>query len=91
MPYSDAFSVSSIDQFYVRCADSMFDVKSKSDSAFQKKSSKKERLTRVLTQTDHNTQEPLDVGILSSTPDSWTIQSNRFSMACDNDANAALY
>ena len=54
----------------------MFDVKSKSDSVFQKKSSKKERLTRVLTQTDHNTQEPLDVGIRSTTLANLTIHSN---------------
>ena len=70
----------------------MFDVKSKSDSVFQKKSSKKKRLTRVLTQTDHNMQEPLDVGIPSPTLDNWTIHSNdlRESMAGDTDADAAL-
>ena len=70
----------------------MFDVKSKSDSVFQKKSSKKKRLTRVLTQTDHNMQEPLDVGIPSPTLDNLTIHSNdlRESMAGDTDADAAL-
>ena len=71
----------------------MFKVKNKSDSVFQKKSSKKKRLTRVLTQTDHNMQEPLDVGIPSPTLDNLTIHSNdlRESMAGDTDADAALH
>ena len=71
----------------------MFDVKSKSDSVFQKKTSKKERLTRVLTQTGHNTQEPLDVGIRSTTLANLTIHSNdlRESVAGDTDADAALH
>ena len=70
----------------------MFKVENKSDSVFQKKASKKKRLTQVLTQTDHNMQEPLDVGIPSPTLDNLTIHSNdlRESMAGDTDADAAL-
>ena len=76
------------------CADRIFDANNNNDSVFEQKSSKNKQLTRVLTQTDHNTQESLDVSMnLSPTLDNSTFQTNnrlRKSVAGDTDVDAAL-
>ena len=79
----------SINGACVRCADRILDANN-NDSVFEQKSPKNKQLTRVLTQTDHNTQEPLDVGMnLSPTLDNRTMQSNRLRESMAGDA--ALY
>ena len=86
----------------MQCAGRIFDASKKSEPVLgtaSPKASEKKGLTRVFTQTDplsqmdHNTQEPLDVGTPSPTLDNWWAHSNELieSMAGDTDADAVAY
>ena len=95
MPSISVICFPCANQWCVRCAGCLliFDANNNNDSVFEQKASKNKQLTRVLTQTDHNTQESLDVGMnLSPTLDNSTFQTNRLrkSVAGDTDVDAAL-